>query len=347
MQPKPRRKRLLKPQPGYDAALKEMLSAAHDTFLALILPGTKWRATLSEEVRRGSRRADLVWEVETSSGERGIAHFELQIKIETARKEQKIRQRREPKERSRKRTEEPKDIRERMAEYALLLYLRDHLPVYSVVIFLKPGNTPEPHFGWRWNGRELLSFNFEIIRLWEQPPELVLNTQEYNLWPLAGLMGKQVTEDTTFAVAEKIVQAPIERQEKSRLVGILGLLAGMRLPKANLMQALERDHMIEEIWKESSFGEAAAEILRPEVEAKLRPEVEAKLRPEVEAKIGAARKAEGMREMAQVALEGRLGTLSAEVLAALERADEATLKAIVAHISTDTPEQIQVRLGLR
>ncbi len=193
--------------------------------------------------------------------------------------------------------------------------------------------------------------------------EMLSAAQEYNLWPLAGLMGKQVTEDTTFAVAEKIVQAPIERQEKSRLVGILGLLAGMRLPKANLMQALERDHMIEEIWKESSFGEAAAEILRPEVEAKLRPEVEAKLRPEVEAKlrpeveaklrpeveakIGAARKAEGMREMAQVALEGRLGTLSAEVLAALERADEATLKAIVAHISTDTPEQIQVRLGLR
>ncbi len=169
--------------------------------------------------------------------------------------------------------------------------------------------------------------------------EMLSAAQEYNLWPLAGLMGKQVTEDTTFAVAEKIVQAPIERQEKSRLVGILGLLAGMRLPKANLMQALERDHMIEEIWKESSFGEAAAEILRPEVEAKLRPEVEAK--------IGAARKAEGMREMAQVALEGRLGTLSAEVLAALERADEATLKAIVAHISTDTPEQIQVRLGLR
>ena len=52
------------------------------------------------------------------------------------------------------------------------------------------------------------------------------------------------------------------------------------------------------------------------------------------------------REMAQLALEGRFGTLDEEMLAALRAADEAMLKALVAHITSDTPEQIRARLGL-
>ncbi len=43
-------------------------------------------------------------------------------------------------------------------------------------------------------------------------------------------------------------------------MGLLGVLAGMRLPKVDLIKALERDDMIEEIWKESSFAEAVTEI---------------------------------------------------------------------------------------
>lgn len=51
-------------------------------------------------------------------------------------------------------------------------------------------------------------------------------------------------------------------------------------------------------------------------------------------------------KMAQRALEGRFGTLSAELLAALANADEATLEAIVLHITTDSIEQMRERLGL-
>jgi hypothetical protein len=51
--------------------------------------------------------------------------------------------------------------------------------------------------------------------------------------------------------------------------------------------------------------------------------------------------------MTQVALEGRFGTLSADLLAALETASPETLEDIVAHISTDTLEQARARLGLQ
>jgi hypothetical protein len=294
MQQKPRRKRQRRKKPGYDAALKELLLAGHDALLALIAPGLTWIETLSEELPAGARRADLVWLVEDEEGRRGILHIELQVKLET---------------------EQDKDIRERMAEYALRLYRRDHLPVYSIVIFLKPVTTPEPFLAWQWRGHEQFHFDFEIIRLWEQNPAIVLNTNDYNLWPLAGLMGEQVTADTTFAVAEKIVHAPLERQEKSKLIGLLGLLVGMRLPKAELAQALERDHMIEEIWNESSYADAVRDHT---------------------AKITA-------RRMTRVALERRFGALSEEVLAAIQAANEPTLEAVV---GANTLEEARALLGL-
>ncbi|HEY7355821.1 MAG TPA: hypothetical protein VH590_05110, partial [Ktedonobacterales bacterium] len=221
MQPKSKRRRERQPKPGYDEALKELLLASHDAFLSLIGPGLIWVDTLSEELPAGARRADLVWLVEDAEGHRLILHIELQVKLET---------------------DPDKDIRERMAEYALRLIRRDHLPVYSILIFLKPVATLEPFLDKTWNGKGL-RFDFEIIRLWEQQPEVVLETDHYGLWPLAGLMGQRVTAETTFAVAEKIAHAPVPRQEKSRLMGLLSVLVGMRLPKIDLVRALERDHM--------------------------------------------------------------------------------------------------------
>lgn len=85
--------------------------------------------------------------------------------------------------------------------------------------------------------------------------------------------------------------------------------------------------MIKDIWNESSFAGAAYDLFRPELVAE-----------------GLA---EGMREIAQVGLEGRYGTLDADIIAALATADEATCRAIVAHLTTDTMEAVRQRLGLR
>lgn len=67
---------------------------------------------------------------------------------------------------------------------------------------------------------------------------------------------------------------------------------------------------------------------------------------EAEARGEAKGKAEGLREAALLALEDRFGPLSAEAQAALGQADEATLKAILAHIATDSLEALRARLGL-
>jgi hypothetical protein len=55
---------------------------------------------------------------------------------------------------------------------------------------------------------------------------------------------------------------------------------------------------------------------------------------------------EAMGEMLQVVLESRFGPLSDDIVAALRRTDEATLRAIGAHIMSETLEQVRSRLGL-
>jgi hypothetical protein len=81
------------------------------------------------------------------------------------------------------------------------------------------------------------------------------------------------------------------------------------------MKALERDYMIEEIWEESSYGEAVQEHTRKKT----------------------------ARRMAQVALEKRFGPLSDDVLAAIQAADEATLEDVVGSLSL---EEARRYLGL-
>ncbi|MBF6589930.1 MAG: hypothetical protein IVW57_05285 [Ktedonobacterales bacterium] len=56
-------------------------------------------------------------------------------------------------------------------------------------------------------------------------------------------------------------------------------------------------------------------------------------------------KVEGLREGTRAALEGRFGALDDALAALLAAADEATLKAVLAHIATETMEQVRERLA--
>lgn len=277
-------------KPDYDQSLKRMLLRAHDGFLALVAPDLTWRGELASELPAAARRADLVWEVEDRAGQRGILHVELQTKADHA-------------------------IGERVAEYGIRLWLRDHLPVRSLVVFLRPAaSTPHSPFTVQWGGDERLRYVYDTIRLWEIPPERVLETDQYGLWPLAGLMAN-VTPDSVLAIAERIVSAPIPAHERGELTGVLVLLAGMRLRTQDVLDALRRQQVIDDILKESSFTEVMRILLAP--------------------------------EYARVALEGRFGTLDEQLLDALRDADEETCKAILAHVTTDTLDDVRARLGIK
>lgn len=292
-------------RPDYDQALKRLLTRAHDGFLALVAPDLVWRAERSPELPAIARQADLVWEVEQPGGGRGILHIELQTKAEA-------------------------DIGERLAEYAIRLWRRDQLPVRSLVVYLREARTiAESPFIISWGSAESLHFTFDEVRLWELPQDLVLDTPHYVLWPLASLMA-QVTSDSTLAVAERIVQAPLLVAERRELTGLLLVLAGLRLPPMAIMGALRRNPMLEDLLKDNSV----AQIL---IERGIEQGIERGIEQGIE---------EGERRMAQVSLEGRFGPLSDDMRAALRTADEAILHDLAAHIASDTLEQVRARLGL-
>src|SRR2546423_7862639 len=89
-------------------------------------------------------------------------------------------------------------------------------------------------------------------------------------------------------------------------------------PGAALLEALRRNVMLGDLWKESSLAEALADRWR-----------------EV-----------AMALMLQVVLESRFGPLSEDIVAALRTTDEATLRAIGERIMTDTLDEVRGRLGL-
>lgn len=246
------------------------------------------------EIVSSARYADVVWLVE-EEGERFLLHLEVQYKPEEA---------------------PGKEIGERVAGYGWRLYERDHLPVESVVLFLRrTRKVPRSPFVIRLRGKEKLRYDYQVIRLWEQPQATILTMPYPVLWPLAGLMAG-VTQKSFLGVAEQIVETVQDRQEKSLLVGILGLLAGVQLSAQAITHALRSNPMIDEFWQESSVAQALVE------EGRL----------------------EGIRQMAQVAIEARYGPLDADLLQAIHAADEPLLKELVAH-PNESLEQVRKLLG--
>jgi predicted transposase YdaD len=269
------------------------LTRAHDGFLALIAPDLTWRGERSPELPAVARQADLVWEVASPAGVPGILHIELQ-------------------------THPDDEMGERLAEYAIRLWRRDHLPVRSAVVFLRPTPlTPGSPYVIQWDGRELLRYDFDVVRLWDIPQEQVLSLPQHELWPLAGLAA-DVTVDSTIAAAERIAQAALPLAERSELLGALALLAGLRVPRGAVLTALRRSLMLQDIIRESTFAQDLIE----------------------EGKV------EGQRQMARLALQGRYGPLADELVAAVNAADDATLRALVEHLTTDTMSDVRARLGL-
>ncbi len=127
-------------------------------------------------------------------------------------------------------------------------------------------------------------------------------------------MGSASVEEAV-RIAERIAAAPLPEQERGELTALLVALADLRLARGQFLGALRRHPIMDEIIRQSSL---AKEFLT-----------------------------EGERRMAPAALEGRFGPLSADMVAAIKNADEATLIQLVPQLSTLTLEQARALLGLQ
>ena len=301
-------------RPDYDQTLKRLFAHAHEGMLALVLPGAQWLGERSPVLPAIARQADLVWEVALHSGERLLLHVELQTNPDQA-------------------------IGERLAEYGLRLWRAAHLPIHSVVIYLREGGRlpASPFVIERGAGEDGLRYRYGVIRLWEEAPERVLALAEPGAWPLAAVMGGEPLA-TLEAVAARLAEAALPASERSELTSMVAVLAGLRLPRPLVEEVLRRNPMLRELLGESSV----AEIWREEGEARGLAEGEAKGL----AKGLAEGEAKGQRTLVQAILESRFGQLDAAEVAALQTMAEAQLHMLATHIATDSREQVRVRLGL-
>ncbi|MGH2514204.1 MAG: hypothetical protein ACRDHP_00970 [Ktedonobacterales bacterium] len=297
-------------KPNYDQALKRLLVRGHDGFLALIAPGLTWLGELSPELPATARQADLAWKAAGPDGMLQLVHIELQVKPEA-------------------------DIGERLAEYGLRLYRREHLAVRSVVVFLKPAQTlPQSPFGWDIMGQARERYVFDVVRLWEIPAEQVLSTTNYDLWPLSALMaGSSVA--SVVRVAERIAAAPLPRQERGELTGALLLLASLRTPRRFLATAIRRTDMLKDLLSESEFPELMHDLFGGEWEKKARAEAHA------EGEVA------GLRESVRLVLHARFGTLDDALSEAIEHSRENELRAVLGIAATGSPQEIRASFGMK
>jgi predicted transposase YdaD len=153
-------------------------------------------ANLSKELLDSTREVDVVWRVE-ANGIPSLLHLEFQSKRGEAGRA---------------------EMGERLAGYVMRLYERGHLPVTSIVIYLQRlGRLPASPFliPSGLGSRSTLRCDYEVIKMWELPPETVLARPYPLLWPLAGMM-QGVKAETVVDIAQQIVDTSLAQEQKKR-----------------------------------------------------------------------------------------------------------------------------------
>ncbi len=148
-------------------------------------------------------------------------------------------------------TDPKEDIPYRMLDYATRLYRRyPHKPIHQVVIYLRKNDSAKVRQNDYQQGKTY--HQFEVIRLWEQPSETLLQTP--GLFPFAILAQAEKPENLLGQIAQEIEQISDSR-EQSNLAASTAILAGLVLNKDIIQRLLRKDIMKEsviyqEIWSE-------------------------------------------------------------------------------------------------
>jgi predicted transposase YdaD len=209
------------------------LAQSHPEQLLLLLFGpdapTLLR-TADSSLPQSERRADTILVVE-ARGERFAVEVEVQAQPDPS-------------------------FTRRLLDYAVRVHLREGLPVLPVVLFLFPEaeNTAPPYtFGCA--GRHVLSFDFQVVRLWEvdfSQPALQAATA---LLPLSVMETRAGPERVAWAEARLRQEPSLSSEERLDLLVVLGTLASRRFGLQRLSQSLRSIMLDSPFWEEQRARE--------------------------------------------------------------------------------------------
>ncbi|MEL7037879.1 MAG: Rpn family recombination-promoting nuclease/putative transposase [Cyanobacteria bacterium J06592_8] len=142
----------------------------------------------------------------------------------------------------------------RMADYRLRVYRRyPQKQMRQVVIYLKPSNSElveQTVFAIPGTRHE-----FEVIRLWEQPVEELL--QFPGLLPLA-VLGETENRVQTLREINQQIEAIENQRQRSNVSAATSILAGLRLEKELIQQILREEIMKESVIYQEIVAQATA-----------------------------------------------------------------------------------------
>ena len=131
----------------------------------------------------------------------------------------------------------------RMANYWIRLYGKyPNKEIHQVVIYLKPSNSPlvyQTKFS-----SQKLNHEFNVIRLWEQPTEVL---QSYlGLLPLS-VLSKTDDPTETLRKTAKIIDNIEDKQVKNNVSAATAIISGLALSKDVIQKLLRSDIMKESV----------------------------------------------------------------------------------------------------
>ncbi len=144
---------------------------------------------------------------------------------------------------------------ERMTDYRLRGYRRfPRKRMIQVVIYLQQTNSPRV----RQNTftLERTSHEFDVVRLWEQPPNVFLKSP--GLLPFAVLSNTNNRTSTLEQAAEEILNIA-DQSVQSNVAAATSILAGLVLEKGVIQRVLRKEIMQESVIYQELRAEALAE----------------------------------------------------------------------------------------
>ena len=131
----------------------------------------------------------------------------------------------------------------RMANYWLRLYGKyPTKEIHQTVIYLKPTNSPLV-YQTSFNSQKL-NHEFNVIRLWEQPTEILQNYR--GLLPLS-VLSKTDDPTETLRKTAKIIDNIEDRQVKNNVIAATAIISGLALNKEVIQHLLRSDIMKESV----------------------------------------------------------------------------------------------------
>ena len=208
-----------------DSAFKMLLQLAPGDFVARFAPGAELLETITIELPREPMRADALLKIrfppkaDEVTGRIVILHIEVQSSADA-------------------------DMPLRLCQYAVLTYQREKIPVVSVVIYLEKCATPPIPWTMRGPDGDILTFHFQVVRLWEEPVEDWLQSGQVALMPFVPLLKGATLDVLESAInAMSTIEGPTTR---GNAINYLLFFASRKFGEELLRQYLEDHRMLSE-----------------------------------------------------------------------------------------------------